>query len=117
MNVVGFVPLVFVQLPHVYQLVTVASIATVAPYLYDFALVVVVHPLLTELIHAQIANVKLYVFLSYQHAYVVLLAFAVVTRVAALVHGVPTLAHLYVDQLPGEVHTFDNVKLVPLGIT
>ena len=117
MNVLGVSHVVLVQFTHVYPFVTVASIATVAPYLYDTAFVVLVHPLLTALIHVHFANVKLYIFLSYQHAYVVVLAFAVVTKLAALVHGAHTLAHLYVDHVHGLVHRFANVKLVPLGIT
>ena len=115
----GASPLFFVQFEKLYHALVfaVALILTCFPYLYVFALSVFVHPLLTLLIHVHFVNVNVYVFLSYQHAYVVLLAFAVVTKLAALVPGFHTLAHLYVDQLPGLVHKFANVRLVPLGIT
>ena len=106
----GLSPFTLVHPLKIYHVLHVALIITCFWYLY-------VHAPLVVSTHDQLFNVKLYVFLSYQHAYVVFVAFAVVTKLAALVPGFHTLAHLYVDQLPGLVHKFANVRFVPLGIT
>jgi hypothetical protein len=45
-----------------------------------------------------------------------LLAFAVATFIAALVHGFQTLVIFKVLEILGAVHKLANVKLVPLGI-
>ena len=53
----------FVHLLHVYHALTVASIFTVCQYLYVTALVVLVHQLLTALIHVHLLNVSVTGFL------------------------------------------------------
>jgi hypothetical protein len=54
----GLFPLTFVHPLHAYPLavLTVASILTCCPYLYVFASVVLVHPLLTAVIHIDVFN-------------------------------------------------------------
>ena len=76
-----------------------------------------VHAPLTLLIHVHLFNVSVYVFLSYQHAYVVFEAFAVATFVAAFVHGSQALVIFLLLGILGAVHRLDNVKLVHSGIT
>ena len=88
---------------------TVALIFAVAPYLY-------VHAHVTDVIHVDVFSFNVYVSLSYQHAYVVLLAFAVALFVAAVVHGFHSLVIFNVLGVLGAVHKLANVKLVPLGI-
>ena len=108
----GASPLSFVQFEKLYHALVfaIALILTCFPYLY-------VHAPLTLLIHVHLFNVNVYVLLSYQHAYVVLLAFALAAFVAALVPGFHTLVIFLVLGVLGAVHKLDNVKLVPLGIT
>jgi hypothetical protein len=115
----GASPLFFVQFEKLYHALVfaVALILTCFPYLYVFALSVFVHPLLTLLIHVHFVNVNVYVFLSYQHAYVVLLAFAVVALDALDVPGSHTLVIFLLLGIVGAVHKLLNVKLVPLCIT
>ena len=101
-----------VQLEKLYHaaVFTVALIFAVAPYLY-------VHAHVTHVIHVDVFNVNVYVSLSYQHAYVVLLAFAVALFVAALVQGFHSLVIFRLLGVVGWSHRLVNVKLVPLGIT
>ena len=115
----GASPLFFVQFEKLYHALVfaVALILTCFPYLYVFALSVFVHPLLTLLIHVHFVNVNVYVFLSYQHAYVVFVAFALATLLAALVPGFHTLVIFLLLGIVGAVHKLLNVKLVPLCIT
>jgi len=88
----------------------VALIVAVSQCLY-------VPPPVTELIHVHSFNVNTYVFLAYQHAYVVLLALALAAFVAALVPGFHSLVIFLVLGVLGAVHRLANVRLVPLGIT
>ena len=56
-------------------------------------------------------------FLAYQHAYVVLAAFALAVFVAAVQLGFHTLVIFLVLRVHGDVHRFANVKLVHHDIT
>ena len=56
-------------------------------------------------------------FLSYQHTYVVLLAFALLTLVALDVLGTHTLVIFLLLGVLGAVHKLTNIKLVPPDIT
>ena len=87
----------------------VALIDALAQYLY-------VHAPLTVLIPVPLLSVNTYVVLSYQHAYVVFVALAVVALVAAVDPGVQTLVIFKLLGVLGAVHKFANVKLVPLGM-
>ena len=63
-------------------------------------------------------SVKSYNVLSYQHAYVVLVAFVLAVFVADTDElGSHTLVITLVLDILGAVHRLANVKLVPLGIT
>ena len=85
-------------------------IFAVAPYLY-------VHPPFALDTHVHAFTVNVYVFLAYQHAYVVLVAFAVASFVAAVQLGFQILVIFLVLGVLGAVHKFVNVKLVHHDIT
>ena len=99
-----------VQFTNVYHGDTVADIFTDVQYLY-------VHPHDTLLIHFHAFNANEYVFLAYQHAYVVFAAFAVAAFVAAVQLGFHTLVIFLVLRDHGDVHRFANVRLVHHEIT
>ena len=108
---VGVIPLVFIHPFHIYPLATVASIVTLAPYLYVFALSVLSHPLITALTHVHFFNVNAYVSLSYQHTYVVLLAVTNVVFVADQAEGgIHTLVLFKVLCIIGAVHILAKVN-------
>lgn len=114
----GLSPIIFDQFAHVYPALTVASILTCFPYLYDLALSVLVHPLLTALIHVHFFNAKLYIFLSYQQEKnckpsVVVVASKLI--VAFVVLGIPTLVHTSRARPPGAVHNSDKVIVIHCG--
>ena len=101
----GLSPLTLVHPLKIYHVSHVALISVTFPYLY-------VHAPLIVSTHNQLFNVKLYILLSYQHAYVVLLAFALVAGVAAVPLGFQTLVIFIVLGIVGCVHKLANVKLV-----
>ena len=108
----GVFPLFLIHPLKTYPLAVlhVALILTHELYLY-------VHAPFTLDTHVHAVKLNAYVFLVYQHAYVVLAAFAVVAPVAAVQLGFQILVICLVLRVHGDVHRFANVKLVHHDIT